>query len=291
MTTDKITIAGTSTAPITLRRFGYGSMRLTGEGIWGEPADRPQALDILRRCISSGIRFIDTADYYGQDVTNRLIQEALYPYADDPVICTKVGAARKPDKSWIPYNKPAELRLSIENNLRTLRLDQITLVHYRQMVGSGVPFAEAMGAMYDMQREGLIRHVGVSNVSAAELQEALAMGAVATVENLYGHGQRTTIVQYHQENRGGEEVLGICEAHGIPLIPYFSLVTGRKDDDRIGTVARRLGVSEAQVQLAWLLHRSPWILPIPGTSSLRHLEENIQAADIVLSAEDMAYLD
>lgn len=290
MTTQQITIAPASSSPLTVPRFGYGAMRLTGEGIWGEPANRTEALEILKHCIDSGIRFIDTADFYGDDVTNRLIAEALHPYPHDLVICTKVGATRRPDKSWVPYDRPEQLRHSIERNLRTLRQEQVTLVHLRNMVGSGVPFAERIQAMYEMQREGLILHVGVSNVSADELQQAMNMGAIATVENLYGHGQRTTFVQHGQENRGGEEVLAICEANGIPLIPYFSLVTAGAGDERIATIARRYGVTEAQVHLAWLLHRSPCIVPIPGTSSMSHLRENIKASEIQLSAEDMAYL-
>ena len=292
MNSEEIIIAQGSKNPLKVKRFGYGTMRLTGEGIWGEPANRPEALQILKQCIASGINFIDTADYYGEDVTNRLIKEALYPYPEDLVICTKVGGARKPDKSWIPFNRPQDLRTSIDNNLRTLNLEQITLVHFRLIPGSEVPFEESMQAMFDMQKEGKILHVGVSNVSPDELQTAMKMGNIATVENMYGHSQRTTASIFHQETRGGEEVLDICEKNNIPLVPFFSLVqlTPEKDE-RISTIAKKYNASEAQINLAWLLHRSPWILPIPGTSSLKHFEENFKAADIELSKEDMEFLD
>jgi pyridoxine 4-dehydrogenase len=286
-----ITIAAGSRHPLTVNRLGYGTMRLTGEGIYGEPPNRPEALQILRQTVEYGINFIDTADYYGDDVTNRLIAEALYPYPDDLVICTKVGATRKPDKSWLPFNKPENLRVSIENNLRTLKIEQVTLVHYRTM-GGNANFEEGMEAMFNMQEEGKILHVGVSNVTPAELQTALKMGKIATVENMYGHAQRTTMKQAYGETRGGAEVLEICEENAIPLIPFFSLLHGmQKKDGRIGELAKKYNVSEAQVNIAWLLHRSPWILPIPGTSSLKHFKENCQAAEIALSEADMKFLE
>ncbi len=286
-----ITIAPHSAQPLTVSRLGYGTMRLTGPGIWGEPANRPEALEILKTAVTSGVNFIDTADYYGEDITNRLIAEALHPYPQDLVICTKVGATRRPDKSWIPFATPANLRTSIENNLRTLKQEQVQLVHFRVMGHGEVPFAESLGAMFDMQREGKIQHVGVSNVSPEELTAGLKMGEIATVENMYGYAQRTTLREAHGETRGGEEVLGLCEQHGIPLVPFFSLVHGLpKAGDKLAELARQRGVTEAQLNIAWLLHKSPWLLPIPGTSSLAHLQENLKAADIQLSAEDMAYL-
>lgn len=293
MNTQEIIIAGESKHPLKVKRFGYGTMRLTGPGIWGEPANRLEALQILKECIKSGINFLDTADYYGEDVTNRLIAEALYPYPDDLVICTKVGGARKPDKSWIPFNRPENLRSSIDNNLRTLKLEQITLVHFRIIAGGDVPFKESMQAMFEMQKEGKILHVGVSNVSADELLTAMAMGNIATVENMYGHAQRTSIQMAHGgETRGGEEVLAICEENKMPLIPYFSLFQSMpKKDERISITAKKHNATEAQVNLAWLLHRSPWLLPIPGTSSLQHFEENLKATEIQLSEDDMMFLN
>jgi pyridoxine 4-dehydrogenase len=288
---DTITIAKSSAHPLTVSRLGYGTMRLTGEGFYGEPPNRPEALAILKKAVESGVQFIDTADYYGDDVTNRLIAEAIYPYQDNLVICTKVGAARKPDKSWIPFNSPDNLRTAIERNLRTLKLDQMALVHYRVMPGVG-DFRESMAAMFKMQAEGKILHVGVSNVTRDELEEAISMGPIATVENMYGHGQRTTIQYVHGgENRGGEEILDLCEQNGIVVVPYWSLHNSiPKKDDRMAEVAAKYGVTTAQLNIAWLLHRSPWMLPIPGTSSLAHFEENLKAADIGLTAEDMAYL-
>ena len=286
-----ITIAGNSAYPLTVNRLGYGTMRLTGEGIYGEPPNRPEALQILKRAVETGVNFIDTADYYGEDVTNRLIAEALYPYPDDLVICTKVGGARKPDKSWIPFNRPENLRSSIENNLRTLKIEQVTLVHFRAIAGAGAPFEESMEAMFEMQREGKILHVGVSNVTRDELEKAMTMGEIATVENMYGHAQRTTHGNGHFVSNGGEEVLDICEANSIPLVPYFSLFLSMpKKDDRIAAIAKKYNISQVQANISWLLHRSPWILPIPGTSSLAHFEENIAAAHVELTQEDMEYL-
>ena len=286
-----ITIAPNSAQPLTVSRLGYGTMRLTGPEIWGEPADRPQALAILKKAVESGVTFLDTADYYGEDITNRLIVEALHPYPANLVICTKVGATRRPDKSWVPFNTPANLRTSIDNNLRTLRREQIQLVHLRLMGHGTVPLEEQLGAMFEMRQEGKIQHVGLSNVTREELETGLKLGEIATVENMYGYGQRTTVVLPYGTNPGGEEVLDLCEAHGIPLIPFFSLLNSLpKADGKIAEIARKYGATEAQINLAWLLHKSPWILPIPGTSSLAHFEENLKAADIKLSAEDMAYL-
>ena len=288
---DTIVIGGKSNSPITVNRLGYGTMRLTGEGIYGEPANRPEALEILRSTNQHGVNFIDTADYYGEDVTNRLIAEALYPYEKDLVICTKVGGARKPDKSWIAFNTPENLRTSIDNNLRTLKQEQITLVHFRVIPGTNISFEESMEAMFAMQQAGKILHVGVSNVTPEELQIALKMGAIATVENMFGHGQRTSVSGAHGVNRGGAEVLQLCEEHEIPMIPYFSLFNSLpKKDDRMAKVAAKYGATVAQINIAWLLHYSPWILPIPGTSSMAHFEENMQAGAIRLTTEDMDFL-
>ena len=286
-----ITIASKSQHPLIVNRLGYGTMRLTGEGIYGEPPNRPEALQILKRAVECGVNFLDTADFYGEDVTNRLIAEALYPYNDDLVICTKVGATRKPDKSWLPFNTPENLRISIENNLRTLKIDQIKLVHLRSM-GSPEVFKAGLEAMFTMQQEGKILHIGVSNVSVSDLQTAIIMGNIATVENMYGHAQRTTMLQHHMKTYGGGEVLELCEQNEIPLIPFFSLLHAiDKKDNRITEIAQKYHVSEAQVNIAWLLHQSPWILPIPGTSSLNHFEENIQSAAIELTEEDMRFLE
>lgn len=286
-----IKIAGESKQPLTVNRLGYGTMRLTGEGIYGEPPRRDEALEILRQTVKHGINFLDTADYYGEDVTNRLIAEALYPYNNDLVICTKVGGARKPDKSWIAFNKPENLRSSIENNLRTLKLDQITLVHFRLIHGDK-GFEASMEEMFKMQDEGKILHVGVSNVNADELKRAMNMGKIATVENMYGHAQRTDVNAGYGDTRGGEGVLQICEENEIALIPFFSIETTKtKKDSRISEIAKKHNATEAQINIAWLLHRSPWMLPIPGTSSLTHFEENVAAQNINLTEEDMSFLE
>lgn len=220
-----------------------------------------------------------------------MIAEALYPYNDDLVICTKVGGARKPDKSWILFNKPENLRSSIENNLRTLKLDRITLVHFR-IIGSDDGFEASMEEMFKMQEEGKILHVGVSNVNKEDLEKAMRMGPIASVENMYGHSQRQTMKQPHGETRGAEDILHICEENEIALIPFFSIQTAKTNKDvRITELAKKYKITEAQVNIAWLLHRSPWILPIPGTSSLAHFKENIAAANIILTAEDLAFLD
>ena len=290
--TGSITIAPNSNQPLTVPRLGYGTMRLTGPGIYGEPPNRPEVLQILKEAIAGGTRFLDTADYYGEDVTNRLIAEALHPYPANLVICTKVGGARKPDKSWIPFNSPENIRQSIENNLRTLKIDQVQLVHFRVLLDSTIPFTSSMETMFQLKQEGKILHVGVSNVSLPELQTAMQMGPIATVENMYGHAQRTTHTGPYGENRGGEELLSVCEENRIPLIPYFSLVNALpKKDERIGFIASKYKVTIAQINIAWLLHRSPWILPIPGTSSLNHFRENSLASSIRLTEEDMRYLD
>ena len=286
-----ITIAPNSARPLTVRRLGYGTMRLTGPDIWGEPANRAEALQILRTAVAAGVNFLDTADYYGQDVTNRLIREALYPYRDELVICTKVGATRRPDKSWVPFNRPEQLRQSIANNLRTLGQEQVQLVHLRLMGDGPVPLAEQLGAMFEMQREGKILHVGLSNVTPEQLAEGLQLGPIATVENMFGYAQRTTLTHAHGSNPGGEEVLDLCARHQLPLIPFFSLLHALpKQLDRIDEIARKYEATAAQINIAWLLHHSPWLLPIPGTSSLAHLRENLAAQAISLSAEDMAYL-
>ncbi len=287
----QITIGANTSHPLTVNRLGYGTMRLPGEDVWGEPADRPNALQVLKTAVAGGVNFLDTADYYGDDVTNRLIKEALYPYPTDLVICTKVGATRKPDKSWVPFHKPENLRTAIDRNLQTLQIEQVQLVHLRLIAHSDVPFLEQLDTMFEMQKEGKILHVGLSNVSPEELEQGLQRGNIATVENMYSYYQRTTQQSPHGEMRGGEEVLGLCEQHQIPMIPFFSLLNSLSDKaDKVAQLAQKYQVSAAQLNLAWLLHKSAWMLPIPGTSQVKHLEENLKAAEIQLTAEDMEFL-
>ena len=286
-----ITIGAKTKHPLTVNRFGYGTMRLTGDYIWGEPKNRAEALQILKAAASHCVNFIDTADYYGKDVTNRLIAEALYPYASDLVICTKVGVSRKADKSWNVFNTPKKLRTSIENNLKTLKTEQIQLVHLRVMPGSETPFEEQLQAMFAMQKEGKIIHVGVSNVSPDELNRALSMGDIASVENAFGYGQRTNVKIYHQEYRGMLEVMELCTKNEIPMIPFWSLQNSLPTNDaKVSAIAKKYKATPAQINLAWLLHYNDLLIPIPGTSQLKHFEENMKAFGIELSGEDMEFL-
>ncbi|MFZ5978982.1 MAG: aldo/keto reductase [Hydrotalea sp. AMD] len=286
-----ITIGANTNQPITINRFGYGTIRLTGDFVWGEPKSRTEALQILKTAVNKGIQFIDTADFYGEDVTNRLIVEALYPFQTDLVICTKVGTSRGADKSWTVFNSPENLRTSIENNLRTLKIEQLKLVHLRIMPNTKTPFAEQLQAMFEMQKEGKILHFGLSNVSRDELTEALTSGQIASVENAFGYGQRTSFKAHYQEYRGMQEVMNICIENKITMIPFWSLQNSLpKNDDKISLIAEKYNATPAQINLAWLLHYNDLFLPIPGTSKLKHLEENVKAMDISLSEDDMKYL-
>ncbi|MCC4213065.1 aldo/keto reductase [Leeuwenhoekiella parthenopeia] len=286
-----ITIGADTKNPLTVKRLGYGTMRLTGEHVWGEPENRVEALEILKATSENGIQFLDTADYYGADVTNRLIAEALHPYKNDLVICTKVGADRGADKSWRAFDKPENLRTSIDTNLKTLKIEQMQLVHFRVMPDSVTPFEESLNTMFEIQKEGKILHVGLSNVNEEELNTALNMGSIASVENAFGYEQRTTFSVYGQEVRGMQEVMEICNENRIPMIPFFSLQSSLPNtENKIAEVAKKYNTTAAQLNLAWLLHYNDLILPIPGTSKLSHFKENSEAFNIALSEEDMAFL-
>jgi pyridoxine 4-dehydrogenase len=287
----KIIIGKNSSSPLEVNRLGFGTMRLTGPQIWGEPADRPQALQILKTAVKQGVNFLDTADYYCRDVTNRLIREALHPYPRGLIIFTKVGGNRRDDKSWFSYSSPQNLRDSVENNLRTLQLEQLSLVHLRMISPNEVPFEESLDAMFELQKEGKILHVGLSNVGPEEVESGLKKGPIATVENAYGFSQRRSFSGPAGLTSGGEEVLSLCEKNEIPLIPFFSLLNSLpKGNEKITEMAIKYNATEAQINLAWLLAKSPWILPIPGTSKLKHMEENLKSASIQISREDMDYL-
>lgn len=287
----EITIGANTKNPWTVKRFGYGTMRLTGDMIWGEPKNRPEALEILKTAVDKGIQFIDTADYYGQDVTNRLIAEALHPYGDDLLICTKVGAIRGNDKSWKVYDTPENLRTSIENNLRTLKIDQVSLVHLRMMPGSATAFEDSLEAMFKMQQEGKILHVGLSNVTPEELNKGIEMGNIASVENAFGYGQRTSFEMHGMKVRGMQEVMDICLEKEIVMVPFWSLQNASAEDNsKIEEVAKKYNASVQQINLAWTLHLNDLMLPIPGTSQLKHFEENLKAFDISLTEEDMELL-
>ncbi|WP_394678689.1 aldo/keto reductase [uncultured Sphingobacterium sp.] len=286
-----ITIGANTDEPLTIKRFGYGTMRLTAEHGWGEPKDKDEALKVLKATIENGISFIDTADFYGEDVTNRLIAEALYPYADDLLLCTKVGPARTSLRDWHFFDKPENLRTSIEKNLATLKLERIPLVHFRYMPGSPTPFEASMEEMFKLQQEGKILHLGVSCVGVQELTKALNMGNIASVENAFGYGQRTTFQMHGVEVRGLQEVMDICIDNKIPMVPYWSLQNAKAEgEDKIAVIAKKYNTSETIINLAWLLHYNDLILPIPGTSKLKHFEENIKALDVNLTQEDMQFL-
>lgn len=288
----EITIGAKTSHPLTINRFGYGTMRLTGDFIWGEPKNRSEALQILRTAVDNGIKFLDTADYYGEDVTNRLIAEALYPYPKDLIICTKVGVTRMSNKNWITFDKPQNLRTSIEKNLKTLKIQQIQLVHFRVTTGTDTPFEESLNAMLEMQSEGKILHIGISCVCPEDLNTALTMGNIASVENAFAYGQRTTYNFQNSKIIGMQEVMDICIKNEIPMIPFWSLQNSLpKNEGKILAISEKYNATPAQINLAWLLHFNDLILPIPGTSKLDHFEENLKAQFISLSEEDMKYLN
>ncbi|SFE84307.1 aldo/keto reductase [Spirosoma endophyticum] len=285
-----ITIGAGTASPLLARLPGYGTMRLTGADFWGEPLDRTGAIDLLRKAAELGVNFFDTADFYGPGVTNKLLAEALYPYDKDLIIATKVGAKRGLDKSWLPYGKPDELRASVENNLNELKLEHLPLVHFGKAAHSPEKFEEGFATMLALQQEGKIQHIGLSNASFDQLNTAIRMGKVASVENMYSYTQRVTDPNSPYGFQGGE-VLPLCEQHQIPFIPFFSLQTSLPaGPSKMDELATQKGVSVAQLNIAWLLHQSPWMLPIPGTTSIQHLKENMNAATISLSPEELAYL-
>lgn len=264
--------------PVT--RLGYGAMQITGSGVWGPPKDPAEAVRVLRRCVELGIDFIDTADSYGPYVSEELIAEALHPYADGLVVATKAGLVRTGPGEWHPVGRPEYLRQECEMSLRRLRLDRIDLFQLHR-IDPKVPTAEQIGVLTDLQAEGKIRHIGLSEVSVAEIVEVSAMCTVTTVQNLY-----------NVANRQSEAVLDHCEANGIGFIPWFPIATGElaRPGGPLDAMSQRTGATPAQLALAWLLARSPVMLPIPGTSSVAHLEENVAAAGVTLGHDDVAEL-
>jgi len=276
---------------LEVRRLGFGAMRLPGKDVWGEPSDADHARAVLRRAVDLGVNLIDTAWYYGPFVANRLIVEALHPYPSDLVIATKLGGMRRPDKSWGPYSRPDELRKGCEDDLRSLRKERVDVVHLRFIPSSGVPFLESLDAMVDLQKEGKIRHLALSNVGVHEIELALGRAEIVAVQNLYnvagGSGQLARMT--HAEVERPDDVLALCAARGIAFLPFFPLAVGGASKERpvVDEIAARRGATAAQIALAWLLARSPVMLPIPGTSSVAHLEENWAARGIDLSEEEI----
>jgi pyridoxine 4-dehydrogenase len=266
---------------LTVNRLGFGAMRLTGAGIWGEPADPAEAKRVLRRALELGVNFIDTADAYGPSVSERLIAEALYPYPHGLVIATKGGMLRDGPGQWRPDGRPEHLRAACEGSLARLRLDRIDLYQLHRP-DPRVPLEESLGALVDLQREGKIRHIGVSNVTLEELRLAREVAGVVAVQN-----------RYNLIDRGSQDVLDRCTADWIPFLPWFPLATGdlTRGAGVVARVAEAHGATPAQVALAWLLQCSPVMVPIPGTSVVSHLEENVAAAGLLLEPSEMAALD
>jgi aryl-alcohol dehydrogenase-like predicted oxidoreductase len=253
---------------LPVHRLGFGAMQLTGPGVWGEPADRAQAIAVLRRAVELGINLIDTADSYGPYVSEELIREALHPYPKGVVIATKAGLARTGPSRWVPLGRPEYLRQECEMSLRRLGVERIDLFQLHR-IDPKVPADDQFGALRDLQKEGKVRHVGLSEVNVAEIEAARRIVFIATVQN-----------QYNLVYRNSEDVLDYCTRRNIGFIPWFPLATGdlAKPHGAVTRIARQLGAQPAQVALAWLLKKSPVMLPIPGTSKVKHLEENTAAA-------------
>jgi pyridoxine 4-dehydrogenase len=278
----QFTLPGTS---LTVHRMGYGAMQLAGPGVWGPPEDPDAAIAVLREAVAAGVNHIDTSDYYGPHITNQIIRKALHPYPRGLVIVTKLGARRPPDRSWQPANSPEDLIAGVHDNLRNLGVDALDIVNFR-MVGTGFgpeegSIAEKVTVLADLKRQGLIRHIGLSNVTAAQVSEAQAITDVVCVQNLY-----------NVAHRDDDALVDDLARQGIPFVPFFPLGgISPLQSSTLSAVARRLEATPMQVALAWLLHRSPNILLIPGTSSLAHLRENLAAAQLKLPPQAVAELD
>ena len=266
---------------LPVRRLGFGAMRITGEGIWGPPEDHDEAIRVLRRSLELGIDFIDTADSYGPEVSERLIAEALFPYPGSLVIATKAGLRRPGPNQWREDGRPEYLRAQVHGSLGRLRLERIELLQLHR-IDPKVPLEDQLGALARLQQEGKIRHIGLSEVTVEQIEEARRLVEVVSVQNLY-----------NLANRQSEDVLAYCEAEGIGFIPWFPLATGdlAAPGGPLARAAERLDARPSQVALAWLLRRSPVMLPIPGTSKVKHLEENTAAALLELDEETMRELD
>ena len=284
LTAEPLTDEATGTFRIgdgpTVRRLGFGAMRLTGPGIWGEPEDPDECRRVLRRAVELGVNLIDTADSYGPEVSERLIAEALHPYPDDLVIATKGGLTRAGPGQWSRDGRPEHLREACEGSLRRLKLDRIEL-YQLHAPDENVPYEESLGALIELREEGKIAHIGISNVSVELLEQALAMTEVVTVQN-----------RYNLAERASEDVLDACTERGMGFIPWFPLATGKlaQSGGPLDDAARAHDATPGQIALAWLLGRSPIMLPIPGTAKVSHLEENIAAARVRLDDDELRSL-
>lgn len=265
---------------LQVRRLGFGAMRITGKGVWHEPQDHDECIRVLRRVVELGINLIDTSDAYGPEVSERLIAEALYPYSQDLVIATKGGFLRGGPNNWIPEGHPQHLREALEGSLKRLKLERIDL-YQLHTVDSRVPIEELVGALVDMQKQGKIRHIALCNVDTKQLERARKIATIVSVQN-----------RYNLSDRSSEAVLEMCEQEGLGFLPWFPLATGQlaQPGGKLDQVAKNHGATQSQVALAWLLHRSPVMLPIPGTSTVKHLEENFGAAQLQLTADEFRTL-
>jgi len=264
---------------VEINRLGFGAMRITGKGVWGPPADRTEALHTLRRARELGVTFFDTADSYGPDISEELIREALHPY-DGLLIATKAGLTRPGPDHWVPNGRPDYLITQTKKSLKKLGVDQIDLWQLHR-IDSNVPRGDQFGAVKQLLDEGLIAHAGLSEVSVADIEDASKHFPVVTVQN-----------RYNLADRGSEDVVDYCHAHGIGFIPWYPLAAGdlARPGGKLDGIAKKIGATPSQVALAWVLARSPVILPIPGTSKAAHLEENIAAAELTLSEGDFKTL-
>ncbi|MDF5720626.1 MAG: aldo/keto reductase family oxidoreductase [Rhizonema sp. PD37] len=278
----RFTFPGTS---LTVQRIGYGAMQLAGEGVWGPPKDPDGAVAVLREAVSAGVNHIDTSDFYGPHITNQIIRQALHPYPSELVIVTKLGARRPSDKSWQPAISPQDLTAGLHDNLRNLDLEAIDIVNYRAMGSVHGPkegsIAEQVTVLADLQSKGLIRHIGLSNVTTAQVAEAQAITDIVCVQN-----------NYNLAHRQDDVLIDDLARQGIAYVPFFPLGGFTPlQSSTLSDVAGRLGATPMQVALAWLLHRSPNILLIPGTSSVAHLHENLAAGQLKLSPQALTELD
>jgi len=266
---------------LRVTRLGFGAMRITGKGVWGEPADRTEAIRVLRRAVELGINFIDTADSYGPGVSEEIIAEALHPYPPGLVIATKGGFDRPGPNQWVENGKPEHLRSACEGSLRRLRLDRIDLYQLHR-IDPKAPAEDQLGTLRDLQTQGKIKHIGLSEVSVRQIQHAQTIVPIVSVQN-----------RYSVADRGSEDVVQYCEKEKMGFIPWFPLAAGRVSgtESPISRISARWKAAPSQVALAWLLARSPVILPIPGTSKIQHLEENVAAAEFKFDASKMQELD
>jgi len=266
---------------LRVTRLGFGAMRITGNGVWGEPADRAEAVRVLRRSVELGINFIDTADSYGPGVSEEIIAEALHPYPADLVIATKGGYERPGPNQWVENGRPEHLTSACEGSLRRLRLDRIDLYQLHR-IDPKVPAEDQLGTLKDLQTQGKIKHIGLSEVSVRQIQHARTIVPIVSVQN-----------RFSVADRGSEDVLEYCEKEKMGFIPWFPLAAGRVSgpESAISRIAARWRASPSQVALAWLLARSPVMLPIPGTSKVEHLEENVAAVELKIDANKMLDLD